>query len=67
MDNNTKIRRRRKQQRRSLITNIIMCLIALSALTACIVLVLKNYTLKNQSEEAMAQLKSFEEESEHYI
>ena len=60
MDNNNKIRRRRKQQRRSLITNIIMCLITLSALTACIVLVLKNYNLKNQSEEAMAQLKSFE-------
>ena len=50
-----------------MITNIVMCLITLSALTACIVLVLKNYDLKSQSEEAMAQLKSFEEESEHYI
>ena len=45
-----------------MITNIVMCLITLSALTACIVLVLKNYDLKSQSEEAMAQLKSFEEE-----
>ena len=67
MDNNNRVRRRRKQQRRSMITNIVMCLITLSALTACIVLVLKNYDLKSQSEEAMAQLKSFEEESEHYI
>ena len=53
MDNNNRVRRRRKQQRRSMITNIVMCLITLSALTACIVLVLKNYDLKRHSLRAL--------------
>lgn len=65
--NNTRIRRKKKQQRISLITNIIFCLITLAALTGCIILLLNNYTLKNQSEEAMAQLRDFEEQSESYI
>ncbi len=64
---NARIKRKKRQQRRSLITNIIFCLITLAALTGCIVLLLKNYTLKNKREEVMAQLQAFEEQSESYI
>lgn len=64
---NVRIKRKRRKQRISLITNIIFCIITLAALTGCIILLLNNYTLKNQSEEAMAQLKAFEEQSENYI
>lgn len=66
MDNN-RIKRKKRKQRRSLLTNIIFCLIALFALTGCIVLLLQNYTLKNQSKEAMAQLQQFEQQREDYI
>jgi GH25 family lysozyme M1 (1,4-beta-N-acetylmuramidase) len=64
---NARMKRKKKQQRISLISNIIFCLITLAALTGCIFLLLKNYTLKNQSEEAMAQLQAFEEQTEDYI
>ena len=64
---NARIRRKRRQQRISLLTNIVFCLITLGALTGCIVLLLMNYSLKNQSKEAMAQLRAFEEQSENYI
>lgn len=66
MDNN-RIKRKKRKQRKSLLTNIIFCLIALFALTGCIVLLLQNYTLKNQSKEAMAQLQQFEQQREDYI
>ena len=64
---NVRIKRKKRQQRISLFTNIVFCLITLFALTCCIVLLLKNYTLKNESREALAQLKAFEEQSENYI
>lgn len=64
---NVRIKRKRRKQRISLITNILFCIITLAALTGCIILLLNNYTLKNQSEEAMARLKAFEEQSENYI
>ena len=64
---NARIRRKRRQQRISLLTNIVFCLITLGALTGCIVLLLMNYSLKNQSKEAIAQLQAFEEQSENYI
>lgn len=64
---NIRVKRKRRQQRVSMITNIVFCLIALAALTGCIILLLNNYALKNQRREAMAQLKAFEEQSENYI
>lgn len=64
---NIRIKRKRRKQRISLITNIIFCIITLAALTGCIILLLNNYMLKNQSEETMAQLLAFEEQSENYI
>lgn len=64
---NARIRRKKRQQRISLVTNIIFCLITLAALTGCIILLLNNYALKNESEEVMAQLRDFEEQSENYI
>ena len=60
-------RRSRRKQRISLITNIIFCLITLSALTGCIVLVLQNYGLKNKAQEAMSQLSAYEERGAKYI
>ena len=60
-------RRSRRKQRISLITNIIFCLITLSALTGCIVLVLQNYGLKNKAQEAMSQLSAYEERDAKYI
>lgn len=64
---NIRIKRKRRKQRISLITNIVFCVITLAALTGCIVLLLHNYMLKNQSEETMARLQAFEEQSENYI
>ncbi len=65
MDNRAK--RKRRKQRISLFTNIIFCIITLAALTGCIILLLSNYGLRNQSKEAMAQLQAFEEQKENYI
>lgn len=64
---NARIRRKKRQQRVSLVTNIIFCLITLAALTGCIILLLNNYALKNESREAMAQLADLEEQAENYI
>lgn len=58
MQNRAKRNKRRRQA--SLITNIISCMITLAALTGCIVLVLQNYSLKNQSLEATAQIEEYE-------
>lgn len=63
---NTARRKRRKQQI-SLITNIIFCLITLSALTGCIVLLLQNYGLKGESREAASLIQEYEERSAEYI
>ncbi|MBD5395406.1 MAG: hypothetical protein HDR71_14335 [Lachnospiraceae bacterium] len=64
---NIRIKRKKRKQRISLVTNIIFCLITLCSLTGCIILLLSNYSLKNKSAEVMAQLQAFEEQSESYI
>lgn len=64
---NSRAKRKRRKQRISLFTNIIFGVITLAALTGCIILLLMNYGLKNQSEEAMAQIQAFEEQKENYI
>lgn len=51
----------------SLISNIIFCLITLTTLTGCIILLLQNYGLKNKSREAMARLEEYEAREEEYI
>ncbi len=63
---NTARRKKRKQQV-SLITNIIFCLITLTALTGCIVLLLRNYGLENETREAANLLAEYEQRSEEYI
>lgn len=60
-------RRSRRKQRISLITNIIFCLITLTALTGCIVLVLQNYGLKNESRQVMSRLEELQEREEEYV
>ena len=68
MDSNTiRMRRKRRRQRTSLWTNIVFCIIALAALTGCIILLLQNYSLKSKGEEVMAQLETVEAERETYI
>ncbi len=51
----------------SLITNIIFCLITLSALTGCIILVLQNYGLKNESRQVMSQIAEYKEREEEFV
>ncbi|MDO4302772.1 MAG: glycoside hydrolase family 25 protein [Bacillota bacterium] len=63
---NTSRRKRRKQQI-SLITNIIFCLITLTALTGCIILLLQNYGLKNETRQTASLLAEYEERNEEYI
>lgn len=62
----TRMRRKKRKQRTSLVANIIFCLITLVSLTACLVLVLQNYTLKNDEVQAMAQLAEYEKQSQSY-
>lgn len=61
-----RMRKRRKKHRASLITNMVFCLIALAALTVCLVLVLQNYTLKNEEAQAMARLEEYEQQRQTY-
>lgn len=65
MQNRAKKNRRRKQI--SLITNIISCIITLTALTGCIVLVLQNYSLKNQSMAASARIEEYEDFTAEHV
>ena len=68
MDYNTaRIKRKKRRQRASLMTNIMFCVITLFALTGCIVLLLQNYSLKHEGEEVMAQLTALEEETADYL
>lgn len=60
-------RRSRRKQRISLITNIIFCLITLTALTGRIILVLQNYGLKNESRQVMSQLEEYEEREAEFV
>lgn len=64
---NSRIRKKKRKQRTSLFMNIIFCLIALAALTGCILLLLQNYTLKNKGEETMARLTEMEERQADYV
>lgn len=64
--NKTAKRNRRKQQL-NLITNIIFSLITLTALTGCIILVLQNYSLRNESQEVASMLREYEDLREEYI
>lgn len=65
MQNRAKRNKRRRQM--SLITNIISCIITLAALTGCIILLLQNYSLKNQSLEASAQIEEYESFTAEHI
>lgn len=60
-------RRSRRKQRVSLISNIIFCLITLTALTGCIILILQNYGLKNESRQVMAQLDEYEAREAEFV
>ncbi|GFI16863.1 MAG: glycoside hydrolase [Lachnospiraceae bacterium] len=60
------MRRNRRKQKISLITNIIFSLITLSALTGCIILLLQNYSLRNRSQEAMSRIEEFESIREEF-
>ncbi len=59
--------RKKRKQSTSLITNIIFCIIALAALTGCIVLLLQNYMLQNVSAQAMAEFDEYKELKEEYV
>ncbi|MCM1134854.1 MAG: glycoside hydrolase family 25 protein [Clostridium sp.] len=67
MDNNKTMRRNRRRQRINLITNIAFSLVALTALTGCIALLLQNYVLKNESRETMGRLNELEDYSSEHI
>ncbi len=68
MDSSTiRMKRKRRRQRVSLLTNIVFCIITLAALTGCMILLLQNYSLKNKGKEVMAQLETVEAERETYI
>lgn len=66
MDNG-RIRRKKRKQRNSLFANIVFCVIALTALTGCILLLLQNYVLKNKSKETMAMLKEAEARQADFV
>lgn len=51
--------RKKRKQSASLITNIVFCIIALFALTGCIVLLLKNYMLESESTQALAEFDEY--------
>ncbi len=63
---NRRAKKNRRKQQISLITNIIFSFITLTALTGCIVLVLQNYHLRNESRETMGRLQEMEEMQEEY-
>lgn len=63
----SRIRRSKRRQQTNLIVNIIFCLMTLTALTICIVLVLQNYGLRNQTKETIAQLQEYEKQQEGYV
>lgn len=67
MMKDTRAVRKKRKQRASLITNITFCIIALVALTGCIILLLQNYLLKSESMQVMAELDEYKSQSEGYI
>lgn len=64
---NRSTRRSRRRQQINLITNIIFSLITLAALTGCIILLLQNYSLKNESQEVISRLEEYETQQNEYI
>lgn len=64
---NKTVKRNRRKQQIGLITNIIFSLLTLTALTGCIILVLQNYSLRNESREVVGRLKEMEDIQEEYI
>lgn len=48
-------------------TNIVLCIVALAALTACIFLLLKNYQLNYEVSDALAQAAQLEEATKGYL
>ena len=65
--NEKAMRRSRRKQQISLLTNIVFCIIALAALTGCIFFLLQNYALKNESVETMGRVRELEEIAQEYI
>ncbi len=65
--NERNMRRSRRKQQISLLTNIIFCIIALAALTGCIIFLLQNYALRNESVETMGRIRELEELTEEFI
>ena len=65
--NEKTVRRNRKRQRVNLLTNIVFSLVALTALTGCIGLLLQNYTLRNETRETMGRLNELEDYSSEHI
>jgi len=59
--------RKRRKQSASLVTNIIFCIIALFALTGCIVLLLKNYVLESKSAQTMAEFDEYKASKEECV
>lgn len=64
---NKSARRSRRKQKISLITNIVFSLITLTALTGCIILLLQNYIMRNESREVLGRLEEYEIRQEKYI
>lgn len=64
---NTKARRMKKRHRNNVVTNIILCIIALAALTGCIILLLQNKNLSNKAEETLVKLEESEASKDLYI
>lgn len=65
--NGKAMRRNRRKQQISLLTNIVFCIIALAALTGCIIFLLQNYALRNESVETMGRVRELEEITQEYI
>lgn len=63
---NKSTRRNRRKQQLSLIKNVIFSLITLTALAGCIVLLLQNNSLENESREVISRLEEYEN-SENYV
>lgn len=57
----------RKRRQMSLLTNIVLCIVALASLTVCIFLLLKNYQLNYEVSDALAQAAQLEEETKGYL
>lgn len=57
----------RKRRQMSLLTNIVLCIVALASLTVCIFLLLKNYQLNYEVSDALAQAAQIKEDTKDYL